>query len=151
MKFQVKKYLETLYVDDGVVLGTMDAAPSKTKVPDPALTTRAWSVSHLLWSEKEGLVTANPTIIMANLVMADTLERKTRKKLEEEELDDLDAALKKLQQGFLSFDPQTDAGTPVKSAKDTALAYAELAENSLTLLRMERAAGVYRKQEEPVS
>ncbi len=147
----VKKYLETLYVDDGVVLGTMDAAPSKTKVPDPALTTRAWSVSHLLWSEKEGLVTANPTIIMANLVMADTLERKTRKKLEEEELDDLDAALKKLQQGFLSFDPQTDAGTPVKSAKDTALAYAELAENSLTLLRMERAAGVYRKQEEPVS
>lgn len=140
----VKDYLEKLYVDDNVVLGLMDVRPGQAKVPAAALNSRAWSLSHLLWTEAEGLVTPNPPAIIANLVLADKpLKSRAAKSgiaATEKELTTLLALLSKLEMDFISFDPRAARNEPHASAKSGAAAYADLAHATARAVRMDLEA-----------
>lgn len=137
----VKDYLEKLYVDDNIVLGQLDIKPGQAKVPAPALNSKAWSLSHLIWSEKEGLATANPPEIVAHLALVEKpLKERAAKsgtKAGEKELTALLAALAKLETAFGSYDPRTESGVPHEAARRASEAYAELASATAKAVRMD--------------
>lgn len=123
----LKDYLEKLYPDDGTAIGVMDAAPGTTKVPAAALTSKAWALSHLLWTEKEGLATPNPPMVVANLALAEPLLAAKRDTLDEDDLNDLVMALVKLESAFRSFDPRTASSSPLPGAAQVVEVYTDLA------------------------
>jgi len=116
----------------------------QAKVPAPALNSKAWSLSHLLWTEKERLATPNPPEIIANLALVEKpLKERAAKsgpKATEKELTTLLAVLAKLETAFMSYDPRTASSTPHESAKKYAEAYADLAAATAKAVRMDLEA-----------
>lgn len=137
---ELKGYLEKLYPDDGTAIGVMDLAASATKVPDAVLTTKAWALSYMLWTEKNGLATPNPVTIVANLALAEKLLVRERATLKDEEFVQLLAMLATLEGAFRSFDPRTDSSAPLPAAKNVAETYADLAWASGKAVRMDHEA-----------
>ncbi|WP_149535786.1 hypothetical protein [Siccirubricoccus phaeus] len=133
----VKGYLEKLYNEDNIVVGQLDATPGKTKVPAPALTSKAWSLSHLLWTEKEGLATPNPPGIIGNLALVEPLLKRERETLAEAEFEQLLDALMKLEAGFRSFKPATESSAPLDDVRKAAGVYADLAAMTAKAVRLD--------------
>ena len=99
----VKNYLEKLYKDDNVVLGKLDADPSKPKLPKPALEVKPWALSHRMWTQDTKLTTPNPPAIVAALTDVEAYAAKDRDKLSTEDLEAYADALDDLARGFTAF------------------------------------------------
>lgn len=134
----LKGYLEKLYPDDGTVVGVLDVEPGKTKVPTVALTSKAWALTYLVWSEQKDLATPNPPVIVANLAIVESLT--AEKDLDEAGIERLEMALVKLASGFASFEPKSKFGAPIEDLRPVVVAYAELAEARAMAVRMEAGA-----------
>lgn len=132
---ELKDYFSKLYPDDGEVVGVLDVTPGKTKVPKPALTTKAWALSVLVWTEEHQLRTANPPTIVAHLALVEELVAKKARKPEETE--QLVSSLTVLQSAFMSFEPQTEHGAAIPAIKQAVADYADLAEVQGMALAME--------------
>ena len=138
----VRKYLDTLYTDDGTVVGMLpvDAPKGKVKVPDPTLTLKAWSLSTAIWQKNEALDGDGPPLITGQLVIAEKLLAKDSKSLKDTELDKLVMTLVKLASAFRDYEPVTTDGEPCKPAALFAGVYADLAEAKAQSLALENGA-----------
>lgn len=132
---ELKTYFEQLYPDDGVVVGVLDVTPGKTKVPAPALQTRAWALSMLVWTNEHQLGTPNPPAIVAHLSLAESLRAEPDRS--EQQTEQLLASLDTLRLAFMSFPARTSGGTPIPAIQRAVADYADLAEVEAVALRME--------------
>ena len=150
---ELKDYLEKLYPEDGTVLGVLDVNPKETGVPEPVLTTKAWALSYLVWTEKRGLTTKNPPAIVANLAIVEKLEAQLAAMPEVSDASDPDdqqerdeivskllVSLGKLKQAQEAFDPRNSINDMIAEIKKVALAYADLADAQKTTLELELGA-----------
>lgn len=137
---ELKTYFEKLYPDDGVVVGVLDVTPGKTKVPAPALQTRAWALSMLVWTNEHHLATPNPPAIVAHLSLVQSLHAKQDRS--EEQTEQLLASLDTLRLAFMSFTARTSTGGPIPGIQSAVSDYADLAEVAAMTVRMEADAAV---------
>jgi hypothetical protein len=131
----VQTYLQALYRDDNVIYVATDAEPGKTSVPAPALTVRAWSMSHMLWSERDGLAGDNPPHIVTGLAKVEKFAVTTDFGTRIEEIDRYANALEQLEADFRSMVPMTALGRVIKSVHDAVGLYADLAGAQYALVR----------------
>ena len=127
----VKDFMQTLYVDDNIVIGQLDAVKGKTKVPPAALTAKAWSVSHLLWVENDKLQGANPSNIVAGLTRVMKFEEKNKTRdysgLSDSELAAYRNTLLTLYLSYSDYVPQNDMGMAISAVVNACGVYADLA------------------------
>lgn len=139
----VKKYLETLYPDDGTVLVKLAFEAIKTKLPDPALTSKTWQLTFVLLQRDAKLAGQNPPEIVGNLSLVETLKPKVTDKVERGNTsktdiqNDLIDALKALNKAFLTFRPVDTAGEPIEAVKEICRYYADLAAAAITSVEMD--------------
>jgi hypothetical protein len=131
----VVTYLQALYRDDNVIYADMDIEPGKTKVPPPALTVRAWSMSYMLWAEHERLSGENPPHIVAGLAKVEKFAATRELRARVDEVDRYQATLEKLEQDFRAIVPTDSLGRVVESAAKTITLYADLAGAHYELVR----------------
>ena len=81
----VKKYLETLYPDDGSVLVKLAFEAIKTKLPDPALNSKTWQLTYVMLQRDAELGGSNPPEIVGNLSLVETLKPKVTDKVARDE------------------------------------------------------------------
>jgi hypothetical protein len=131
----VQTYLQALYRDDSVIYVATDAEPGKTSVPAPALTVRAWSTSHMLWSERNGLAGDNPPRIVAGLAKLERFAATTDLTARSQELDGYADTLEQLEADFRALVPMTALGRVIKSVHEAVGLYADLAGAQYALVR----------------
>jgi hypothetical protein len=71
---ELKDYFEKLHPEARTVAGVLNVNPKETGVPEPTLTTKAWTLSYAIWTDKKGLRTKNPPAIVANLAIVEKQE-----------------------------------------------------------------------------
>lgn len=129
----VKKYMETLYPDDGKALGEYDDGDWRKKLPPPALDVMNWSLAYETTKKSGGPQDANPRAIVGQLKSIAKLEPVVRGKPEEKDFQDLEAALKTTAQAIGTLKP-SDA-----KVKEFFGRYADLAEIRLAEVEEARA------------
>jgi hypothetical protein len=138
----VQTYLQALYRDDNVIYVATDAEPGKTGVPAPALTVRAWSMSHMLWSERNGLAGDNPPRIVAGLAKVERFAATSDLAARTGEIDRYESALEQLEADFRAMVPMTALGRVIKSVHEAIGFYADLAGARYALVRQALAEDV---------
>jgi hypothetical protein len=145
----VKKYLQTKYADDNVVLGNVpDLSKGKRKPPAPALTTVAWSASVRIWRAQDSLVTDNPPDIVRLLAQVQFFAETDN---EERDLEDFPRYVESLQAlalAFRGFQGVSTGGAPIDTVQKAVKTYVDLAEAEAELVDqalVERTG----KQDEP--
>ena len=138
----VKKYLETLYPDDGSVLVKLAFEAIKTKLPDPALNSKTWQLTYVMLQRDAKLGGPNPPEIVGNLSLVETLKPKVTDKVARDESktgiqSDLIDALKALNKAFLSYRPADVTGEPIDAVKEICGFYADLAAAAITTVEMD--------------
>jgi hypothetical protein len=131
----VVNYLQALYRDDNVIFAEIETEPGKTKVPPPALTVRAWSMSYRIWAERDGLIGDNPPGIVAGLVKVEKFAATVDHAAREAEIDRYEQVLGKLEEDFRAIIPMTESGIVLKAAQAVIEEYANLAGAHCVLVR----------------
>jgi hypothetical protein len=128
---QVKTYLETLYNEDGVLLGPVPQGPGKTPMPKTALTEKTWLTTTALWKKEHSLGGDPPGAVRLGLlqlakldaVAADSLDENHQKVHFEKQV----KVLSGLEAAFTSYDPRNGASLEIKGADRIIAACADLA------------------------
>ena len=150
----VKKFLQTKYADDNVVLGNLpDLSQGKRKPPAPALTTKAWSATVMIWKKQDGLATDNPPEIVRLLAQAQRYGDGDNDERPIEEFPRYIEALQGLALAFRGFAAVTDSGAPIETVQKAVKAYVDLAEAEAELVDQAFAerTGKQEKPPPPVS
>jgi hypothetical protein len=141
----VRKYLESLYSDDLKLVAEMEKDRAKVKVPAPALTMKAWSLSCMLWSksvaEEGGKWSLEaPREIMPNLERVEKYRGVSDPTKKEAALPQLFKALEALDAAFGGFEPEDPNGEPMEEVRKAAEQYSRLARATLQAEQLNVAA-----------
>ena len=133
----VKNYLEKLYKDDNVVLGKLDADPSKPKLPRPALEVKPWALSHRMWTQDAKLATPNPPSIIAALTEVEKYAKVDRDTISIEDLEAYVDALDDLATGFTAFIAVGEFNQKLPDVQKVVQEYRERAEARRTTTKLD--------------
>ena len=133
----VKKYLQTLYNEDNVVLGNLpDLTKGKQKPPTPALSTKAWMTSITIWKAQDALATETPAVLVKCLTQVERYGDTEDEERPLEEFPRYQQALQDLALAFRGFRPTTDLGTVIDPIAKAVSAYVDLAEAQYDVVDM---------------
>ncbi len=128
---QVKTYLETLYNEDGVLLGPVPQGPGKTPMPKPALTEKTWLTTIALWQKEHSLGGDPPGSVRLGLLQFAKLDAVDPESLDQDHqkvhFEKQGKVLSALEAAFSGYEPRTGAGQEIKGADRIIEAYADLA------------------------
>lgn len=124
---EVKKYLETLYPDDNVVLGDYTPPGWDKSLPVPALNVKSWLLTYRTAKTKGRLATPNPSSIMNLLKDVEGPLKKPLKELKLEELQPLSKALNPLCDAFSGFEAKSENGAALADVQKLVERFANLA------------------------
>lgn len=146
----MKKFLQTKYADDNVVLGNVpDLSKGKRKPPAPALTTKAWSVSVMIWKKQDNLTTNNPPDIVRLLAQVQRYGDTDNDERPLEEFPRYVEALQSLALAFRGFPAVATGGAPIDTVQKALKIYVELAEAEAELVDQAMAERVGKQEENP--
>ena len=138
----VKEYLQTLYVEDGVLLGPIPQGPGRTSLPKPSLDETTWLLTVELWKKEVGLPGHPPAGIRLGLSERQKLDGIDATKLDldgqKRHLDEQIEVLTGLEASFGMFEPQVASEQVLKSIEDVLQLYAALAWAAAELKRQDR-------------
>jgi hypothetical protein len=131
----VKKYLQTLYNEDNVVLGNLpDLTKGKKKPPTPALTAKAWMTSITIWRAQDGLATPVPGTIVKCLAQVERYSETDDEERPLEEFPRYQEVLQQLALALRGYRPATEVGTPIDPVAKAVSVYVDLAEAEFELV-----------------
>lgn len=124
---EVKDYLQTLYKDDGILLGPIPVE-GKTSLPQPTLTVRSWTMTLSLWTKESDLVSKPPRNVRLLLGKFETLNSVNAKPEDVlEHFKELHTTLTELSKSYESFVPVDSGGSPLVGSDRVVSIYADLA------------------------
>ena len=130
----VKKYLQTKYPDDNVVLGNLpNLTDGVKKPPAPALTVKAWSESVTIWRGQDGLASENPRKLAQLLARVQRSGETEDEKRPVDEFPRYMETLQSLALAFRDFPAVSASSAPIAPVRTAVDLYVDLTEAQLEL------------------